>query len=80
MLYFKNSDLAYTHHVSVRTVRNWIDAAKQGKLVLDLHTHNGRQYVSNTARNLSTIERMVEDRKKYRPHRAVKVVTPKPEF
>lgn len=80
MLYFKNSDLAYTHHVSVRTVRNWIEAAKQGKLDLDLHTHNGRQYVSNTARNLSTIERMVEDRKKYRPHRAVKVVTPKPEF
>ena len=80
MLYFKNSDLAYTHHVSVRTVRNWIEAAKQGKLDLDLHTHAGRQYVSNTARNLSTIERMVEDRKKYRPHRAVKVVTPKPGF
>lgn len=80
MLYFKNSELAYTHHVSVRTVRNWIEAAKQGKLDLDLHTHAGRQYVSNTARNLSTIERMVEDRKKFRPHRAVKTVTPKPEF
>lgn len=80
MLYFKNSELSYTYHVSVRTVRNWIEAVKQGKLDLDLHTHAGRQYVSNTARNIATIERMVEDRKKYRPHRAVKTVTPRPEF
>lgn len=80
MLYFKNSELAYTYHVSVRTVRNWIEAVKQGKLDLDLHTHAGRQYVSNTARNIAAIERMVEDRKKYRPHRAVKIVTPRPEF
>jgi len=80
MLYFKNSELAYTYHVSVRTVRNWIESVKQGKLDLDLHTHAGRQYVSNTARNIATIERMVEDRKKYRPHRAVKTVSPRPEF
>lgn len=80
MLYFKNSDLAYTYHVSVRTVRNWIESAKQGKLDLTLHTHGQRMYVSNTARNIATIERLVEEGKKYRPHRAVKTVTPKPEF
>jgi uncharacterized SAM-dependent methyltransferase len=66
--------------VSVRTVRNWIEAAKQGKLDLDLHTQANKTYVSNTSRNLSTIEQLVERGKKYRPHRAVKTVTPKPEF
>jgi len=80
MLYFKNSELAYTYHVSVRTVRNWIEAAKQGKLDLDLHSQGNKTYVSNTSRNLSTIEQLVERGKKYRPHRAVKTVTPKPEF
>ncbi|HJP96657.1 MAG TPA: L-histidine N(alpha)-methyltransferase [Candidatus Saccharimonadales bacterium] len=66
--------------MSVRTVRNWIEAAKQGKLDLDLHSQGNKTYVSNTSRNLSTIEQLVERGKKYRPHRAVKTVTPKPEF
>lgn len=80
MLYFKNSELAYTYHVSVKTVSNWIEATKQGKLDLTLHQHGDRSYVTNTARNIAIIEQLVERGKKYRPHRTLKVVTPKPEF
>lgn len=80
MLYFKNSELAYTYHVSVKTVSNWIEATKQGKLDLTLHVRGERSYVTNTARNIAIIEQLVERGKKYRPHRALKVVTPKPEF
>ncbi len=64
----------------MRTVLNWIEAAKQGKLDLTLHTENGKSYVANTARNVAAIKQLVEDRKKYRNSRAVKVVSPRPEF
>ncbi len=80
MLYFKNSELAYTYHVSVKTVSNWIESTKQGKLDLTLHEVGKRSYVTNTTRNIAIIEQLVERGKKYRPHRALRVVTPKPEF
>jgi uncharacterized SAM-dependent methyltransferase len=80
MLYFKNSELAETHHVSLRTVLNWIEAAKKGKLDLLLHVENGKAYVANTTRNIAAIEELVEDRRKYRNTRSFKVVTPKPKF
>src|SRR6266702_5830844 len=80
MLYFKNPELARLHHITLRTVLNWIEAAKQGKLDLTLHTENGKSYVATTARNVATIKQLVEDRKKYRNSRAVKVVSPRPEF
>lgn len=80
MLYFKNVDLADTYHVSLRTVLNWIEAAKQGKLDLTLHTKNEKSYVANTARNIATIEKIVAERKKYRNTRGHKVVSPKDEF
>ncbi len=80
MLYFKNPELARLYHVTLRTVLNWIEAAKQGKLDLTLHTEKGRSYIANTTKNTTTIKRLVEERKKYRNSRAVKVVTPRPEF
>jgi len=80
MIYFTHQELAATYHVSVKTVRNWIEAAKQGKLDLVLHEANGRSYVSNTAGNIALIEQLAEKGKKYRPHRAIKVVSPRPEF
>jgi hypothetical protein len=80
MLYFKNTDLAETYHVSLRTVLNWIEAAKEDKLDLELYTYKDRQYVANTTRNISKIESIVEERKKYRNKRGYKVITPKPEF
>lgn len=80
MLYFKNSELASTYHVSVRTVRNWIESARQGKSDLALYEHGSRYYVSNTSGNLALIEKLVAEGKKYRPHHTVRTVTPKPEF
>jgi hypothetical protein len=80
MLYFKNKELAEKYHVSLGTVRNWIEATQDGKLDLVLQTHEGKPYVANTASNIASIERMAEDGKKYRNTRAVKTITPKPEF
>lgn len=80
MLYFKNSELVETYHISLRTVLNWIEAAKQGKLDLELYAQNGKQYVANTTKNVTAIERIVEGRKKYRNTRGFKVISPKPEF
>jgi uncharacterized SAM-dependent methyltransferase len=80
MLYLKNVDLAETYHVSLRTVLNWIEAAKQGKLELALHTRSDKTYIANTARNIATIEKIVAERKKYRNTRGHKVVSPKAEL
>jgi uncharacterized SAM-dependent methyltransferase len=80
MLYFKNTELAETYHVSLRTVLNWIDAVKQGKLDLELYANNDRQYIANTSKNIVAIEKMVEGRKKYRNTRGLKTISPKPEF
>ncbi|HEV2403098.1 MAG TPA: L-histidine N(alpha)-methyltransferase [Candidatus Saccharimonadales bacterium] len=80
MLYFKNPELAETYHVSLRTVLNWVEAAKQGKLDLELYETNDRSYITNTARNVSAIERLVTDRRKYRNTRGLRVIRPKPEI
>lgn len=80
MLYFKNTDLADSQHVSLRTVLNWIEAAKKGKLDLALHHENGRTYIANTSKNLTAVEQLVAARKKYRNSRGYKAVTPRPEF
>ncbi len=80
MLYFKNRELAETYHVSDRTIRNWIEETKRGKLSLALHEQGGRAFIANTTKNLSLIEGLVSARKKFRPHHTFKVITPKPEF
>ncbi len=80
MLYFSNQELAETFHVSVRTVRNWIDAAKADKLDLVLHTRGKRSYISNTSKNIATIKQLAEKNKKYRPLKTHKTVMPRPEF
>lgn len=80
MQYFKHSELTKRYHVSLRTIHNWIDAARLGKLDLDLHSEGSKTYVANTARNVATITKIVEERRKYRNTIAVKVVKPKSEF
>jgi uncharacterized SAM-dependent methyltransferase len=80
MRYFKNNELAETYHVTIRTVLNWIQASKDGKLDLVLHDENGKSYVSNTAENVVKITRLAEERRKYRNLKTVKTVEPKPEF
>lgn len=80
MLYFKHSELVNDYHVSLKTVHNWIDAAKQGKLDLGLHEKSGRTYIANTPANLVVLDRLADKGKKYRNTLHHKVVTPKPEF
>ncbi len=80
MLYFKHSELVSNYHVSLKTVHNWIDAAKQGKLELQLHERNGRTYIANTPTNLIALENLADKGKKYRNTLHHRVVTPKVEF
>jgi uncharacterized SAM-dependent methyltransferase len=80
MLYFKKSELAETYHVSNKTVANWIKEVKEGKLNFELHEEDGKSWILKTARNIALIERLVEERRKYRNSRGVKAITPKPEF
>lgn len=80
MIYFKHSELTNDYHVSLKTVHNWIDAAKQGKLDLQLHEVNGRTYIANTPTNILLLEGLANKGKKYRNTLHHKVVTPKLEF
>ncbi len=80
MLYFKHSELVNKYHVSLKTVHNWIDSAKQGKLELELHERNGRMYISDNISNLVVLNKLAEQGKKYRNARFHKVITPKTEF
>lgn len=80
MVYFKHSELVNDYHVSLKTVHNWIDAAKQGKLDLQLHELNGRTYISNTPKNLIILSSLVDKGKKYRNTLHHKSVSPKAEF
>lgn len=80
MLYFKNIELAKKYHVSLGTVRNWIEAAQTGKLDLDLHTTDDKTYIANTAKNVAVITKTVEARRKYRNKIGAKIIEPKAEF
>lgn len=80
MLYFKNVELAEKYHISLGTVRNWIEAAQSSKLNIALHIKEGKLYVANTASNIEAIEQLVLGRRKYRNTKAVKAVAPRPEF
>jgi uncharacterized SAM-dependent methyltransferase len=80
MQYFKNSELAKMYNVSQAAVGKWITSAKSGKLDLVLTEHNGKFYITNTAKNLASIKEMVKERKKYFNKRSLKEVTPSQEF
>lgn len=80
MIYFKHSELVNEYHVSLKTVHNWIDAAKRGKLSLQLHSEKGKTYIANNPRNIATIEQLVEAGRKYRNSKSTKTTSPGPEF
>ena len=80
MIYFKHSELVSDYHVSLKTVHNWIDAVRQGKLELQLHEQNGRTYIANTPSNLIVLGSLVDKGKKYRNTLHHKVVDPQEEF
>lgn len=80
MNYFKNTELANLYNVSEKTVRNWIQSAVEGKLLLQLYEKDDRQYIANIIRNTTLIESLIQKNKKYKNTRGYKVVTPTKEF
>lgn len=80
MLYLKNIELAKKYHISLGTVRNWIEAANSGKIDLILYSEEGKQYIANTDTNAAVIEKLVAANRKYRNSRSSKVLEPDPTF
>lgn len=80
MIYFRHSDLSDKYHVSLKTVHNWIDGAKQGKVNLKLHSVTNRTYVANTPENLLVLNDLADKGKKYRNTLHHKIIQPKAEF
>lgn len=80
MHYFTRSELAYTYGVSVKTAQNWVRAAKEGRIDLDLVPVGKHSYVARSGRNLVTLEKMAEEGKKYRPLASTEVVKPRADF
>lgn len=80
MLYFKHSELVEKYHVSLKTVHNWIDASKQGKLELELFEQSNRTYIANQPGNTLILKNLSEQGKKYRNTRYQKVIKPSPQF
>jgi uncharacterized SAM-dependent methyltransferase len=74
MKYFKNTELAKLYSVSEKTVRNWIQAAKDGKLELQLHEKDGKFWVANTTKNNALIAEQVSKGKKFKNSRGLKVL------
>ncbi len=73
--FFKNTELARLYGVSEATVRNWVKSTKEGKLKLELASHDGRSYVAKSIRNISIVERLIKQNRKYRNTLAVKPIT-----
>lgn len=80
MKYFKNTELAELYHISEKSVRNWIDAAEDGKLDLQLHKENGRVWIANTTKNSIIIEEQVRKGQKFKNRRGYKTITPTDQF
>lgn len=80
MRFFKNTELAKLYNISEKSVRNWIDATRQGKLSLQLHEEGEKFYIADTSKNTLLLEPLVEKGKKYRNTRGFKVITPTQKF
>lgn len=80
MKYFRNIELTKLYNVSFTAVSNWIEATRKGRLELQLHQVDDKFYIADTAKNQAYIQEMVQERKKYLTTRALKVVTPSPDF
>lgn len=80
MQYFKNTELAKLYNVSEKTVRNWIEATRDGKIELELFEDNGHAFIANTTLNINLIKVLADKGKKYRNTRGFKVILPTPDF
>lgn len=80
MRYLKNSEVISTYGVSDKTVRNWIQAAKNNELELKLVQYNEKNYIADTAGNNRILTDLSENAIKYRNTRSRKTIEPSTEF
>lgn len=80
MKYFKNTELAKLYNVSEKSVRNWIHAASEGKLDLQLYTFEGKSYVANISKNTLVIADLVKKGQKYKNRRGYREIVPTSKF
>jgi uncharacterized SAM-dependent methyltransferase len=80
MKYFRNTELAKLYNVSEKSVRNWIDSARAGKIDLQLLQVKDKFYIANTTQNGLLVADLAQRGKKYKNSRGYKVVTPSPKF
>ncbi len=80
MQYYRNSELAKIYSVSRRTVSTWVKSVHDGKLDIQLFEKNGKFFIANTVKNMTTIEQLVAHGKKYKNSRGQKNIKPLPEF
>jgi uncharacterized SAM-dependent methyltransferase len=78
--YFKNTELAKLYNVSEKSVRNWVHAASEGKLELQLFEEGGKLYIASSSKNSLMIEELALKGKKFKNTRGHKVVKPSPKF
>jgi hypothetical protein len=76
MKYFKNAELARIYNVSEKSVRNWINAADQGKINLELYQHDGKLFVADSIPNEAALLKFTERAKKYRNSQSHKKIQP----
>lgn len=77
---YKNAEIARLYNVSEKSVRNWIESAKEGRLPLQLSFDNDKYYVIDNITNNRTIEDLVAQGKKYRNRRSHRMIVPSAEF
>jgi SAM-dependent methyltransferase len=78
--YFRNTELAKLYNVSEKSVRNWIQAAQEGKIELQLYKQSDRSWVANTSKNTFLIEQLAKKGKKYKNKRSFKAISPNSSF
>lgn len=80
MQYYKNIEISRRYHVSLTAVAKWIDAAKQGRVKLQLHHVGLRSYIANTTKNQLVMDELAKQGKKFINSRSRKVVRPAARF
>jgi uncharacterized SAM-dependent methyltransferase len=80
MKYLKNTELAEMYKVSEDTITNWVKAARQKKINLQVVEEGKRTYIVNSSENLLVLRNLSDHGRKYKNRRTLKIVSPKPEF
>ncbi|SMD14634.1 L-histidine N(alpha)-methyltransferase [Kibdelosporangium aridum] len=80
MQYYKNIEISKRYHVSLTAVAKWIEAAKRGRIELQLHRIGVRAYIASTAKNQLVMDELARQGKKFINSRSRKTVRPSQHF